>query len=598
MSPLSAVTVAPPAGFAGESSTMEWSDGTHRAARRNHSLIHELRVELQSLHAIMESKYGELEARLDSLVGKGGGGARRRASLAASAAPTAELSLATSSRGYLLKDVDAFAGFAHAINTYLAGVALADRHDRQLIYQPFRTAHGMDYAIDDFLWSDPRGLVPPLAAPRLVAGGADSSAPPLVDGMPATYGELRKGSSAYHIGSYLNSSKRSVVWVRNGRFAFHDTCNCSYNGEVRYAALWLRERFWQAVSARRRSMQQVAASPSLARGGKGGGSKGGGSKDVTGGAGGAGAAAGSPGATAAEEEPISVSVHVRRGDVTYIDLKGRPSSRWVETSTVLEILRGVQQVLRRPLAPPAVHVHVHTEHGWLANDTAAVRALAPGAEVHTDASQPATLEALVRMASSDILLVGSSGFSQWAGILSCGLKIANPTSPPLPMRHVPFASSLTTRAQPFAAAALDDLRKQWTAYHSCKRRPTCRATLCGPHHISDRRWFASGLAQRAAADLAALQWAAPAWDAAAAAMGIGSAVGSAALAALDDNAGGGVVGLSDGIKLAELAPLYRACSPARGVRSQQALSKLLGCARSAWGKNLSNFLVSARKYRH
>jgi len=578
------------------------NDGTHRG-RRNHSLVHELRAEMQALHATMESKYGELEARLEALVGKGGG-ARRRASLAASTAPTAAPSPTSFSHGYLLKDVDAFAGFAHAINTYLAGIALADRHDRQLIYQPFRTAHGMDYAIDDFLWSDPRGLVPPLAAPRLVAGGPDASAPPLVDGMPATYGELRKGSSAHHIGSYLNSSKRAIVWVRNGRFAFHDTCNCSYNGEVRYAALWLRERFWQAVGARRRAMQSGATSPSLARGGKGGGGKGGGGKGAAGGAGGANAAeggrdaAGGAGATAADEEPISVSVHVRRGDVTYIDLKGRPSSRWVETSTVLEVLRGVQQVLRRPLTPPAVHVHVHTERGWLANDTAAVHTLAPGAEVHTDASQPATLEALVRMASSDILLVGSSGFSQWAGILSCGLKIANPTSPSLPMRHVPFASSLTSRAQPFAAAALGDLREQWTAYYSCKRNPTCRATLCGPHHISDPRWFASGLAQRAAADLGATQWAAPAWDAAAAAMGIGIAVDSAALAALGADAGGGDDGGADGSKLAELAPLYRGCSPTRGVRSQQALSKLLGCARGAWSKNLSSFLVSARKYRH
>ena len=241
---------------------------------------------------------------------------------------------------------------------------------------------------------------------------------------------------------------------------------------------------------------------------------------------------------------------------------------------------------------------MHTERGWLANDTAAVRALAPGAEVYTDASQPATLEALVRMASSDILLVGSSGFSQWAGILSCGLKIANPTSPPLPMRHVPFASSLTARAQPFAAAALGDLRAQWTAYHACKRSPTCRTTLCGPHHLSDPRWLASGLAQRAAADLGASQWAAPAWDAAAAAMGIGVAVDSAALAAVGADAGGGGDGGSDGSKLAELAPLYRECMPAKGVRSQQALAKLLGCARSAWSKNLTSFLVSARKYRH
>ena len=135
----------------------------------------------------------------------------------------------------------------------------------------------------------------------------------------------------------------------------------------------------------------------------------------------------------------------------------------------------------------AQHVHVHTERGWLANDTAALHRLAPGAAVHTDSSPAATIEALVRMArcvasaprgvqrrpahadpltssplagtalpsragaappaatparlctrehllarhprsrSSDILLVGPSGFSLWAGLLSCGVKISAPS---------------------------------------------------------------------------------------------------------------------------------------------------------------------------
>ena len=47
-------------------------------------------------------------------------------------------------RGYLMKDVDSFAGFAHAIHTYLAGVALADLHGRRLLYVPFRAAHGLE----------------------------------------------------------------------------------------------------------------------------------------------------------------------------------------------------------------------------------------------------------------------------------------------------------------------------------------------------------------------------------------------------------------------------------------------------------------------
>ena len=36
-----------------------------------------------------------------------------------------------------------------------------------LIYQPFKTAHGVGFAWDDFFAADPRGLVPPIAAPVL-----------------------------------------------------------------------------------------------------------------------------------------------------------------------------------------------------------------------------------------------------------------------------------------------------------------------------------------------------------------------------------------------------------------------------------------------
>ena len=93
-------------------------------------------------------------------------------------------------RGYLMKDVDSFAGFAHAIHTYLAGVALADLHGRRLLYVPFRAAHGLEFAFDDFLTSDPRGMPPPLAAPRLLLG---ADAQPLIDGRPASVLELTKG---------------------------------------------------------------------------------------------------------------------------------------------------------------------------------------------------------------------------------------------------------------------------------------------------------------------------------------------------------------------------------------------------------------------
>jgi hypothetical protein len=106
---------------------------------------------------------------------------------------------------------------------------------------------------------------------------------------------------------------------------------------VRHAGLWLRERFWQAVRARQRAAGPNAIGGHAKRhdwsggggGGGGGGSGGGGSGG--GGGGGSGGDSGSDGGSGGGsggrsrggggDEPISVSVHVRRGDVTYIDLK-------------------------------------------------------------------------------------------------------------------------------------------------------------------------------------------------------------------------------------------------------------------------------------
>ena len=70
---------------------------------------------------------------------------------------------------YLVKDVDFFAGFAHAIHTYLGGVALAHANHMRLLHVPFQSAHGLGYAFDDFLAGDERGLVAPLAAPALTS---------------------------------------------------------------------------------------------------------------------------------------------------------------------------------------------------------------------------------------------------------------------------------------------------------------------------------------------------------------------------------------------------------------------------------------------
>ena len=62
---------------------------------------------------------------------------------------------------YLVKDVDHFAGFAHAIHTYLGGVALAHSNRMQLLHVPFTSAHGLGFAFEDFLAGDERGLVMP-----------------------------------------------------------------------------------------------------------------------------------------------------------------------------------------------------------------------------------------------------------------------------------------------------------------------------------------------------------------------------------------------------------------------------------------------------
>ena len=188
----------------------------------------ELYQSVQMQYQALETRLSVVEARLQLTQPE------QQASTSASVAAPRRLAAPLASRGYLIKDIDSFAGFAHAINTYLAGVALADVHGRQLLYMPFRAAHGLEYAFDDFLTSDPRGLAPPLAAPRLAL--RDDAQLPLINGLPASLLELTKGRSADQIAQRLRGDNAPLVaWVRKGRFAFVDGCNCSFNAEERRA---------------------------------------------------------------------------------------------------------------------------------------------------------------------------------------------------------------------------------------------------------------------------------------------------------------------------------------------------------------------------
>ena len=51
------------------------------------------------------------------------------------------------------------------------------------------------------------------------------------------------------------------------------------------------------------------------------------------------------------------------------------------------------------------------------------------------------------------------------------------------MRHVPFATSLTTRAAPFAAAAQPALRETWNEYWTCKADSDSAAVEFAPYPL-------------------------------------------------------------------------------------------------------------------
>jgi hypothetical protein len=408
---------------------------------------------------------------------------------------------------WLLKNTDSFAGFAHAMNSYLSGVALAARHGVGLLHRPQQMAHGLGFAFVDFFDSDPRGVIPPVYAPTLSI--ALNSSAMLINHHPVQfYVQLAAAGNSSLVRRQLDALPRqSILWLRKGRHAFYEPdarCIATANAEACYTALWLRERFWRAVLARREAaaqmqrpihgkarlhldLQSVATQTSNASG-------------------------------TSDEGTIRVCIHVRRGDVYYLGPKTRlPHPHWVDSATVMDILIGVRTALGRPLKEPAVVVDLFSERGWLQNDTAALRMIAPNARVHLDSSPAATVDVLIRMSMADVLIMGSSGFSFWAGIFSCGVKIGyiNRQAEPLPMRFVKYASTITTRSEPFWPAAGEAFRHEWSLYWNCRVDPACRRNLCAPRHLyretnsSGSIWTRSGLAQDQIANAGAVQWRLP-----------------------------------------------------------------------------------------
>ena len=298
---------------------------------------------------------------------------------------------------YLLKQTDSFAGFAHAILTYLSGVSLADLHGLTLIHQPLQVAHGLGFAWDDFFAADPRGLVPPLAAPLLSYDNTSL----LIEGVRVLLVQVLTSADPPKINRTLSGARaHALVWLRKGRSTMLDA-GCCFQPGMRAAGLWLRERFWQAAHSlsRRRSLG-LPGRRGHERSGKGprslthhgavtatapvGVPVTAAAASVVADATAAGVAGTAAGPTPTAAANVSISIHVRRGDVTWLDRYGAPSHRWVETESVLDVLRGLSHVIGLPLAPPAVEVHLHSERGWLRNDTAALRVVAPWAVVHLD----------------------------------------------------------------------------------------------------------------------------------------------------------------------------------------------------------------------
>ena len=528
---------------------------------------------------------------------------------------------------WLLKNTDTFAGFAHAMNSYLSGVALAARHGVGLLHRPQQMAHGMAFTFVDFFDSDPRGLQPPVYAPTLSGNGRAM----VVNGRAIKLHVLLAANGTQVARSLDALPHGSVLWLRQSRRAFveppilgaRSDCASSAPDEVCYTGLWLRERFWRAVMERRRRQRPAGEEAPIRPKGRG-------RKSLIASAASPSSASQSassslmvaaedaqtvvalkPGAHSQDAAdglgPVRICVHVRRGDVYYLGPKTRkPHPHWVETTAVLDILAGVGRAIGEPLAAPGYAVDVYSEVGWLHNDTLALRSLAPDAKVHLDSSPTATVEALIAMSQADVLIMGSSGFSFWAGIFSCGVKIggARQGAEGLPMRYVKYNSTITTRDAPFWPSAGRHLQREWERYRDCRKDAACRPRLCGVQALSSGAtprgsiWTRSALAKAIVDDPAAVQWRLPElvlWPRADAPTRLAGEVVAA-------SGGGGNGGGDKGAALNELQLICdasKAGSKAGSKRQSESAERhgrgVGPCLRNQWLHNLTAFLGLRRK---
>ena len=124
-----------------------------------------------------------------------------------------------SPRRWLLKNTDSFAGFAHAINTFISGVSLAHRFGFGLLHRPQPMAHSLGYTFDSFFALDRRGVaVAPVFAPTLEIANKSM----LIDGRVVALKVITAAAAdnASLLGDWLSDTPPdTIVWLRKGRAA-------------------------------------------------------------------------------------------------------------------------------------------------------------------------------------------------------------------------------------------------------------------------------------------------------------------------------------------------------------------------------------------